>query len=255
MTSAAPLLIERHGPVALLILNRPEKLNALSRSLRRAFIDALDRLASDSAVRAIVLTGAGRAFSAGLDLGEMAASGESVEANVGEENMVEAITAFPKPIIGAINGIAVTGGFEIALALDILLVSEEASFVDSHVRVGIAPGWGLSQRLSRAVGLSRANELSLSGRALPASEAVAWGLANRVCAPAALVSEALALAGAIAFHEPNAVASMKAIIAEGWAGSLREGLVLEDQRARSDNTAVAPDAVAAGFSRARAGST
>src|SRR3546814_4489184 len=87
--------------------------------------------------------------------------------------MVDAITAFPKPIIGAINGLAVTGGFEIALALDILLVAEGASFTDSHVRVGITPGWGLSQRLSRAVGLSRANELSLSGRPLPADEAVA----------------------------------------------------------------------------------
>src|SRR3546814_20195511 len=96
--------------------------------------------------------------------------------------MVDAITACPKPIIGAINGRAVNVGFEIALALDILLVAEGASFTDSHVRVGITPGWGLSQRLSRAVGLLRANDLSLSGRPLPADEAVAWGLANRVYA-------------------------------------------------------------------------
>ena len=157
--SEAPLLVERRGKVALLTFNRPDKLNALSGALRRAFIVALAELAAEPAVHVVVLTGAGRAFTAGLDLGEIAASGKSVEENVASENMVDAIAAFPKPIIGAINGLAVTGGFEIALALDILLVAEDASFTDSHVRVGITPGWGLSQRLARAVGLSRANEL------------------------------------------------------------------------------------------------
>src|SRR3546814_21048415 len=92
-----------------------------------------------------------------------------LEDNVAGENMVDAITAFPKPIIGAINGLAVTGGFEIALALDILLVAGGASFNDSHVRVGITPGWGLAQRLSPAVGLLRGNGPSLSGPPLPAA--------------------------------------------------------------------------------------
>jgi enoyl-CoA hydratase len=250
--SGDPLLVERHGPVALLTFNRPEKRNALSGALRRAFPAALSSLAADEDVRVVVLTGAGRAFSAGLDLAEIAASGASVEANVGAENMVEAIAAFPKPIIGAINGIAVTGGFEIALALDILLVAEEAAFIDSHVRVGITPGWGLSQRLARAVGLARANELSLSGRSLAAHEAVAWGLANHVYPAADLMPAALALAQQIAAHEPEGVRAMKTLIRSGFEATLEAGLRMEDAAARAANLDVAPETVAAGFSRARA---
>jgi len=249
--TAPPLLVERRGPVALLTFNRPGKLNALSSELRRSFISALHGLADDDDIRAVVLTGAGRAFSAGLDLAEIAASGTSVEDNVGDQNMVDAIAAFPKPIIGAINGLAITGGFEIALALDILLVSEEASFIDSHVRVGITPGWGLSQRLARAIGLSRANELSLSARPLGAHEAVEWGLANRVCPAAELLQEALALADQIAGHDPGGVRAMKALIAKGYALSLAEGLRREDEAARASNTGVSAQSVASGFSRAR----
>lgn len=249
--SEAPLLVERRGKVALLTFNRPDKLNALSGALRRAFIVALAELAAEPAVHVVVLTGAGRAFTAGLDLGEIAASGKSVEENVASENMVDAIAAFPKPIIGAINGLAVTGGFEIALALDILLVAEDASFTDSHVRVGITPGWGLSQRLARAVGLSRANELSLSARALPAQEAVAWGLANHVYPAAELLPAALALADQIAGHEPRGVQAMKELIASGFAATLEQGLRFEDAAARAANLDVDADTVASGFTRAR----
>jgi enoyl-CoA hydratase len=247
----APLRVERHGAVALVTFDRPAKLNALSSALRRAFIDALATLATDETCRAIVLTGAGRAFCAGLDLAEIAASGRSVEANVAGENMVAAIAGFPKPIIGAINGIAVTGGFEIALALDILLLSESAAFVDGHVRVGITPGWGLSQRLARAVGLSRAMELSLTGRRLSATEAVAWGLANRVLPDAELVPAALALAHDIAAHDLAGVAAIKRLIADGWAGSLADGLRREDEAAKAANLRVDGAAVAAGFARGR----
>jgi enoyl-CoA hydratase len=250
--TAQPLLVERRGKVALLTFNRPDKLNALSSALRRAFLACLGELAADDDIRVVVLTGAGRAFSAGLDLAEIAASGASVEENVGNENMVEAIAAFPKPIIGAINGLAITGGFEIALALDILLVAEEASFIDSHVRVGITPGWGLSQRLARAVGLSRANELSLSARPLDAREAVEWGLANHVYRAADLVPVALALADSIAAHDPRGVRAMKALIASGFGGTLDDGLHREDAAARAANLAVDAVSVAAGFSQARA---
>jgi enoyl-CoA hydratase len=244
-----PLLVERHGAVALLTFNRPAKRNALSAALRRAFIATLGALATDEACRVVVLTGAGRAFSAGLDLAEIAGSGRSVEENVADGNMVAAIAVFPKPIVGAINGIAVTGGFEIALALDLLLVGEDAAFVDGHVRVGITPGWGLSQRLSRAVGLSRAMELSLTGRRLEATEAVAWGVANRVLPTAELVPAALALARAIAAHDPDGVRTIKRLIADGWAGSLEDGLRREDEAAKAANLRVDGAAVAAGFAR------
>jgi enoyl-CoA hydratase len=232
------LLIAHEGAVARLTLNRPGKLNALSRDLRRALIAALSALAEDDRVRAVVLTGAGRAFCAGLDLAEIGQSGMSVEGNVGDENVVDAITAFPKPIIGAINGPAITGGFEIALALDILLVSGDATFIDSHVKLGIAPGWGLSQRLARAIGRSRANEISLTGRPLSAAEAVAWGLANSVFPGEALVPAAMLIAGQIAQHSPAAVVEMKRLIAAGWHSSLDEGLALEDREARAANTTV-----------------
>lgn len=249
--SAPPLLVEIDNGVALLTFNRPDKLNALSGALRREFIAALDDLSVDESVRVIVLTGAGRAFSAGLDLAEIAASGRSVEDNVADENMVEAIGRCPKPIIGAINGLAVTGGFEIALALDILVVAEEAVFIDSHVRVGITPGWGLSQRLARAVGLSRANELSLSGRRLDAREAVAWGLANAVHPADALVPAAVGLARQIAGHQPRGVAAMKGLIREGWLGTLGDGLQAEARSAAAANLAIEGAAVASGFARAK----
>lgn len=249
--TAPPLLVDCRDGVALLTFNRPKKLNALSGALRRTFIDTLDALSGDDAVRVLVLTGAGRAFSAGLDLDEIAASGRSVEENVGNENMVSAIEHCPKPIIGAINGLAVTGGFEIALALDILLVSDAAIFIDSHVRVGITPGWGLSQRLSRAIGLSRANEISLSGRKLGASEAVAWGLANSVHSEDTLVPAALALAFQIAGHDAKAVAAMKHLIREGWDGTLRDGLVCEERGAAAANAAIGGERVSAGLARAR----
>lgn len=246
-----PLIIDRNGAVAVVTLNRPDKLNALDGGLRRSIIATLDTLAGDGDVRVVVLTGAGRAFCSGLDLDEIVASGESVEANVGAENVVDAIFRFPKPLIGAINGLAVTGGFEIALALDILLVGEAAGFIDSHVRVGIAPGWGLSQRLARAIGTSRAFDLSLSGRTLHAHEAVAWGLANSVHATADLRPAAVALAKRIAAHDPAAVRRMKELIASGWQGTLADGLAREDRGARAANADIGAHTVAERFDALR----
>jgi enoyl-CoA hydratase len=251
VTAEPPLLVEQDGAVVLLTFNRPAQLNALSSDLRRRFIAVLAELARRDDVRVVILTGKGRAFTAGLDLKEIAGSDRSVEEHVGDENLVDAILAFPKPLIGAINGLAITGGFEIALALDIILVGNSASFADSHVRVGIVPGWGLSQRLARAVGLSRANELSLSGRPLGAREAVAWGLANDVYADDDLMPAAWALARRIADNDPLHVQRMKRLIATGWHETLGVGLALEDDEARRSNRAIDPVDVGKGFSRAR----
>ena len=173
MTDAAPLLLTEIDPAgfAVLTLNRPQAMNALSRALMTALADAVDTLATDPAVHVLILTGAGRAFCAGLDLKELGAGqarlGEGAS-GVAPRDPVTAIGRFAGPVIGAINGAAVTGGFELALACDVLLAAPEARFADTHARVGLASGWGLSQKLSRTIGHYRANELSLTGRWLSA---------------------------------------------------------------------------------------
>jgi enoyl-CoA hydratase len=171
--------VERDGAVAVVMLNRPEAMNALSRGLRAQLAHTIRELDAEAQIRAIVLTGAGtRAFTAGLDLKELGAGEASLGAAGDQDsaaNPLAAIEQCRKPVIGAINGVAVTGGFELALACDILIASENARFADTHARVGVMPGWGLSQRLSRRIGISRAKELSLTGNFLDAETASAWG--------------------------------------------------------------------------------
>src|SRR5262249_22598137 len=159
-------------------------MNALSKALRAALHQGLQELEADPAIRAIVLTGAGeRAFTAGLDLKELGSDPDGMTAANAPDpalNPVAAVLACRKPVVGAINGAAITGGFELALACDVLICSSAARFADTHARVGIAPGWGLSQRLSRLIGPYRAKQLSLTGNFLDARTAEAWGLVNMV---------------------------------------------------------------------------
>lgn len=239
----APLLIERCDGVALLTLNRPDVLNALSSALRRALIAALADAERDPAVRAVVLTGTGRAFCAGLDLRELGESPDSVDAQVAAENVTQAIAALSKPVIGAINGLAVTGGLEIALACDLLIASDAASFADTHVKVRLAPGWGLSQRLSRAVGVARAKEMSLSGKRIPAALAYDWGLVNHVVPAAALLSAALELAAEIAGNDPGEVAAMKVLIERGFDLPLSDALAFEAAEAGARNGAASAQSI------------
>jgi len=242
----APLLIAIENACAVLTLNRPAVLNALSGALRRQLVEALAKLDADPAVRVVILTGAGRAFTAGIDLKEIAASSKSVEDNVAASNVVEAMEKFSKPIIGAINGLAITGGLEIALACDILLAGDSARFADTHVRVGINPGWGLSQRLSRAIGIYRAKELSLSGNFFTAADAASWGLVNRVVPDGELMTAARALAADIAANDPVHVARMKRVMDDGFAMELGAALHMEAGRARQLNADVSAGEVAAG---------
>jgi enoyl-CoA hydratase len=234
--------------IAVVTLNRPEAMNALSRALRAELAAAVRDLAERPEVRVVILTGAGeRAFSAGLDLKELGADPAAMEDATGttaDTNPVAAIEACPKPVIGAINGVAITGGFELALACDILIASGNARFADTHARVGIMPGWGLSQKLSRLIGIHRAKELSLTGNFLDAETAAAWGLVNRVVPAADLLPAARALAADIAGIEPAFAAAYKRLIDDGFATSFGEGLRLETDRSSAANRAVTPDAVA-----------
>lgn len=226
---------------AVVTLNRPQAMNALSRSLMAQLADTVDALDADPAVRVLILTGAGRAFCAGLDLKELGAGAARLgggERGVAAKDPVAALGRFRGPVIGAINGAAVTGGFELALACDVLLASPEARFADTHARVGLASGWGLSQKLSRAVGIYRANELSLSGRWLGAAEADAWGLVNRVVPAGRLLDEAKALAREMLGAIPEMLVAYKATIRDGYALAFADAMRLEAERARAHNAAV-----------------
>ena len=241
------ILVKIADAVALVTLNRPEAMNALSRALRAELHKTLSALDADPSVKVIVLTGAGdRAFTAGLDLKELGEDPDGLKAaNASEpsENPAWAVIACKKPVIGAINGVAITGGFEVALACDVLICSTKARFADTHGRVGITPGWGLSQKLSRLIGPYRAKELSLTGNFLDAETAYAWGLANRVVAPEDLIPTALKLASDMAQIDVDMLTTYKAMIDEGYELSLREGLELEQTRSIAHNRRVTPEMV------------
>ena len=221
--------VHQQNGVALVTLNRPEAHNALNRALSEAITTTFAELAVADSVRAIVLTGAGRAFCAGVDL--KALTDEPELLSFGPESpIIIALEQCPQPIIGAVNGAAVTGGFELALACDYLFASEQARFADTHARVGILPGWGLSQKLSRIIGVNRAREMSLTGNFIDAQRAEAWGLVNRVCASESLLDEALASASQIADGDPNAVVALKSLMNDGVKETLGNALVMEGER-------------------------
>jgi enoyl-CoA hydratase len=219
--------VDVENEVALVTLNRPGAMNALSRELRAAIAETFEKLEADPTVRVVILTGAGRAFCAGLDLKELGQGRDTVQGTVETKDPVTSMARFSGPIIGAINGVAITGGFEIALACDVLICSSEARFADTHGRVGILPGWGLSQRLSRTIGIYRAKELSLTGNFLTAQQAAEWGLANRVVAPDELLPAAKKLAADMLSLVPEALSGYKKLIDQGYAETFGDALKTE----------------------------
>jgi enoyl-CoA hydratase len=225
--SSSTLTIEKREGVATLTLNRPEAMNALSFELRGALVDAFRELQSDDETRVVVLTGAGRAFCAGLDLKELSQQDAGKRDIGGRQNPVAAMAAFEGPIIGAINGHAITGGFELALSCDLMIASNRAVFADTHIRVGIMPGWGLSQKLSRIVGIGQAKEISLSGNFVDAERACAIGLVNRVVAPEDLMNQCEELAREMASCDPQMLRGYKRLIDEGYGMNFRDALQLE----------------------------
>ena len=241
--------LEVEDGIAILTLNRPDKMNSFTAQMMLELIEAFDITDADDSVGAVIVTGAGdRAFTAGLDLKELGSDpGGMSAANAAgaEANPVKAIEMCVKPVIGAINGVAITGGFEVALACDILIASERARFADTHARVGILPGWGLSQKLSRLIGIYRAKELSLSGNFIDAKTAEAWGLVNRVVPADDLLPAALKLAAEIASVPGDSVNIYKKLIDEGFAMTFGDSLTHETATTKSLNAAVTPEAVEA----------
>jgi enoyl-CoA hydratase len=247
MTDEPILLLEGDGPVAILTLNRAKQLNALSTGLRRDIVAAMRKLSAAEDVRAIVVTGSGRAFSAGVDLKEAGQTGFSLGVGsqatpTGDMDLAKAFAACPWPIIGAINGFAITGGFELALMCDVLIASTEAKFADTHGRVGLMPVWGLSQKLPRIIGAARAKELSFTGNFLDAHTAERWGLVNRVVAADELLDVAKKLAHEMAQVDGALLKKLKAVTDDGMRLSLPDALKLEIERGSAHNRAVTPAA-------------
>ena len=228
-------LVERPIPgCAVVTLNRPAAMNALSTALRRELTAVFESLRTDG-TRVVVLTGAGRAFCAGVDLRELAAlTDPGQRAATGELGTpVQTIASFPGPVIAAINGPAVTGGFELALACDVLVASDRATFADTHARVGVLPAWGMSQKLPRLIGMHRAKEMSLTGNFIGAEQAEAWGLVNRVVPHERLLPDALQLAADMLSCVPQMLVACKQVMDEGALRPLGEGLELEVKRSRA----------------------
>jgi enoyl-CoA hydratase len=239
------VLVEKSGGIATITLNRPEALNALNGQLRDAIERSFRAIAADAEVRAAILTGAGRAFCAGVDLKELS-SGRSDPRGVGAaEDMIEAVRAFEGPLIGAVNGHAITGGFELALACDLLIASENAVFADTHARVGIVPGWGLSQKLPRLIGIARAKELSFTGNFIAAEQAERWGLVNRVVPADELLPACRQLAQDMLSCDPPSLRRYKQMIDRGYDGTFADGMALEQKISREHMAGVTSEAVAA----------
>lgn len=245
------LLVENSGAgYATLVLNRPDKLNTLSIRMRQEMAAAIDALEADPDVRVLILTGAGRAFTVGLDLDEWAAPGV-VAAGAYEHDAVAALQRFSGPVIGAINGLAITGGVEIALACDVLIASTAARFADSHVQVGLLPGWGGSVRMARRIGLHRAKELALTGRFLSAEEAASWGFVNRVVAPEQLRSEAEAMARQMLAGVPETLVAYKRLLDAEEGTTLDEALRIERAASLANNVPVGRAEIDARLARLR----
>jgi enoyl-CoA hydratase len=216
--------------VALVTMDRPEALNALSFRLIEELVAALETLDADPDVRAIVLTGAGeRAFAAGADVGEMAAGTPESMARDGSFERWDLVGRVRKPLIAAVRGFALGGGCELAMACDMIVAADTAKFAQPEIKLGVIPGAGGTQRLTRAIGKAKAMELILTGRSIDATEAERIGLVTQVVPAAETVDAALALAGRIAAMPPTAVLAAKAAVARAYELPLEAGLLQERQ--------------------------
>jgi len=246
--SSGVVLLEIGERIATITLNRPEARNALSSEVMGLLPKAMRTADESDDVDVIVLTGADPAFSAGLDLKELGSSGRNLGAGIEKgSSAVEVQSPFPpvsKPLIGAINGVAVTGGLEIALNCDFLIASERAKFGDTHTRVGVMPGWGLTVLLSQAIGVRRAREMSFTGNFLSAEDALQWGLVNRVVPHADLIPTTRQLALDIIGNDQPGVRQIRST----YAAINRDQAGWEIEAADSEKwrrTMFTPEAVAA----------
>ncbi len=222
------IIVETRGPVGLVTLNRPKALNALNAELMAELARALDGLEADDAIGAIVLTGSEKAFAAGADIKEMKDK-TFVENYLGDfiTKDWERLAACRKPVIAAVAGYALGGGCEVAMMCDFIIAADNAKFGQPEITLGIIPGAGGTQRLTRLVGKAKAMEMCLTGRIMDAAEAERAGLASRVVPLADLVEEALKTATAIAKLSRPSVLMVKEAVNRALEGTLAEGIRFE----------------------------
>lgn len=224
--------LQKNGKTAVLTINRPEALNALNSQVLSDLKAALDELKKEADLRCLIITGAGpKSFVAGADIGEMSTmnpkKGEAF--GIAGNKVMSQVASFPCPVIAAVNGYALGGGFELALACDLRLASEKARFAFPETGLGITPGFGGTQRLARLVGPALASELIFTGRTVKADEALAKGMVSQVCAPEELLDKAQELADTIAGRAPIAIRQAKKAIRGGLDLTLEKGLDYESE--------------------------
>lgn len=240
MQSYELIEVEREQGFAIVAWNRPQRMNAIVPQMLGEFERAMAELDADPAIEVVILTGRGRNFCAGLDVDMLKASGAGAVEGFAPS---ETIANWRGPVIAAVQGAVATGGFEITVACDLIIAAESARFVDTHSRVGLLPGWGLSARLHRAIGIYRAKELELTGRPFHAREAADWGLVNRVVPDAELLDAAKAMARMILAGAPAIAAPTKALIDGNSLLTLDDALAFERDYVSDRNLAAAGDAL------------
>ncbi len=235
MPEPTTILVETQADAATITLNRPDALNAITPTMLDELHDAVLAVGADPATRVIVLTGAGSAFSSGVDL--KALQGMSLEGgSVGDvldlpaRRLIDAIAIAPQVVVAKVNGFCFTGALELALACDLIVVAEEAKLADTHAKFGLRPTWGLSQRLPRAVGIRRARHLSYTARTFTGREAADWGLATFAVPATDLDRATDELVATIVANSSGSIAAYKDLYRVAQDETLDAGLVTEAQR-------------------------
>jgi enoyl-CoA hydratase/carnithine racemase len=232
MSDHSTLRIERNGPVATVTLHRPDSLNALTRTLLVELGDSLEDFVDDDTVRVVVLTGSGRAFSAGVDLKDLSDM-TLKNGNVGDvldgpaRRVLELLTTMQQLVVAKVNGFCFTGALELVLACDLTVTADEARFADTHAKFGLRPSWGMSQRLIRTVGPTRAREISFTSRAFSGIEAADWGIAMRSVPLSELDATVHALVAQLLENSGGSLAAYKDLYRTALDMGLDEGLRYE----------------------------
>lgn len=230
MSQYANLLFEVKGSIGIIALHRPKALNALNTELLQELSNLLDRIKEDKSLEIVIITGSGeKAFAAGADIAEMQKLTAIEGRNFGKigQDVFNKLESLPQPVIAAVNGFALGGGCELAMACDIRIASEKAKFGQPEVSLGITPGFGGTQRLPRLIGKGRAKELIYTGDMIDAGEAYRIGLVNKVVAPEELMNAAQVMAAKILSRAPVAVQLSKAAVNEGLNMDLASGIAYE----------------------------
>ena len=222
---------EQRGPIGVITMNRPEALNALNDQVLKDLDAVLDAAEANDEVLVLILTGAGRSFVAGADIGQMKdfTPVQAKQFGMYGNSVFLKLENFPKPVIAAVNGFALGGGCELSMACDIRLASEKAKFGQPEVTLGITPGFSGTQRLPRRVGVAKAQELIFSGKMIKADEAEKIGLVNAVFAPEELMNGAVEMAKSFTKNAPIAVKYSKACIDRGMQMDIDDGIALENE--------------------------